>query len=265
MRRTLWLVLSVVAISASATTLSSQTPGLRAAREYFAKLQGGPYIFLETPRTNFGLGSVYTVIDRAEYYVKRPADCFPPSELVTASSDGQLRTFASNISNTYDLALGLKIAPVGPITEEAKAEFAKNNVQSLTISIPTLSHSAFTLDQARRLLTSHADEDCRTLLGSKRRWLIVETLSATNYSVTFNTKTGTKANFSAAFFQLLFPSIKFDAQKATEGHLEFSDSERPYIVAYKAIRMDKVQNFSSGQFGLVAVTPGDYATILERP
>jgi len=127
------ILLFIIGVVMASTASAQGTYDLKQMREYFkARIPNGPYIYLQSPRTGLGVGTVYTVVDGQNVFYSRPADCFSATFLQKATNPPDTDQMAvanfENMTGKYSWQLGLKVANAGPITEEVKAEFGKNRV-----------------------------------------------------------------------------------------------------------------------------------------
>ncbi len=264
MRRTLALLTVLSAAVALASSGLNAQSDLREMRDFFKNLTGGPYIYLQTPRTDFGLGSIYLIEDKTTYFVSKPEACFPPSVLEDATSN--LRPLKRALDSSYSVEVGLKVAPAGPLTEEAKAELKKNGVTGVQVSIPNLRQEAITILTLQKAIKAGAiDQDCLTGLNRRpERWLIVEALTAPDYTVTFQRKTGASGGLSLGLFSMLFPTFKGEKERLEKGELEFKDAQPPYIVAVKALKFKKATEFASDPTTAESVAPEEYYARVDK-
>jgi hypothetical protein len=247
----------------TAPTIGADTFDLGQMRDYFKKLSGGPYVYLQTPRTGLGVGTIYVIKGKSTYYITRPEDCFAQSVLGRVTSSAKPVT--GTLESKYSLDAGLKVVPVGPITNELKVGLSKNGVSSVVVTIPSLQQKVITLAELRKAFTDQAiDAECRASLNSPDRWLVIETLSAKDYSVSLKRSGGMSGTFDVGLFKLLFPNFKGDMSKAASGTVEFANADPPYIVAIKALKFSDTTRFASDDKMSTVVDPSDYFLALAK-
>src|SRR5258708_26487112 len=96
---------------------AQSTFDLKQMRDYFAKrIADGPYIYLQSPRTGLGVGTVYSIVDGQTLFYSRPEDCFSQSILDKAHTS-KLAVSNLNITGQFTWQLGLRVANAGPITD----------------------------------------------------------------------------------------------------------------------------------------------------
>lgn len=92
MKRPAFALLTTALAFAGASAAVAQGPfDLKQTREFFKKLQDGPYMYLQTPRTGLGVGTIFTIVDGTTFFVRRPTECFSAALLDVAAKGDTLR------------------------------------------------------------------------------------------------------------------------------------------------------------------------------
>src|SRR5262249_35072925 len=83
----------------------STTYDLKEMRDYFKKnIAGGPYIYLQSPRSGLGVGTIYTVPNGQMIFYSRPEECFSKTFLAqatSAESNDKMVADSLDLSGTY--------------------------------------------------------------------------------------------------------------------------------------------------------------------
>jgi hypothetical protein len=96
---------------------------------------------------------------------------------------------------------------------------------------------------------------------SPERWIILETLTADDYSIKFEGGGATDASIAVGILKVLFPKFKFGTENEFKGELKFAGE--PHIVAVKAVRIkDAVKFAGSGELPEV-VNPLEYYKVVD--
>jgi|ERR1041384_783049 hypothetical protein len=263
MKRTFFLTILLLA----ASTVTSKEPyGIKRMREYFKKeIPNAPYIFLQTPRSALGVGTIFTVIDGQNFFYSRPEDCFSTEVLKKANNPSdEIILPEGTITAQYDWKIGLGVANAGAITEEVKAEFENNHVSTMTLTIGHLKRSLLSLRDLQAAIRNQMDLDCKNafIAGRSERWLIVEALYTDSFSLAFQDKTTRNVSVSAKILKVLFPSFKSSKEGTGRGTLQFSGGN--YIVAIKAKKIGDRTKYAGGDVPTVDLDPDEYYMLVER-
>ena len=258
------LLLAVVAVAAGQGTYD-----LKQMREYFKKrIPNGPYIYLQSPRTGLGVGTVYTVVDGQNVFYSRPADCFSSSFLTKVQNPSQADQMAvanfDNVTGKYSWQLGLRVANAGPITEEVKADFGKNRVSSMTLKMPYLKRYLITIRDLKDAISKEMDADCQAVLTAKKpeRWIILEALYTDELAIEFQDAGGANVGISAGILAKIFPTFKYEKEGTVKGTLQLKGEN--HIVAVKAVKIADLTKYAAGDIQLIAVDPDEFYPVIDR-
>jgi hypothetical protein len=257
-----------VMVTGVCCSFAASTVDLKQMREYFKNtISGGPYIYLQSPRTGLGLGSVYTVAKGQTIFFSRPEECFSQAFLDRTKSTNNTDTMAVdnlNLTGKYSWQLGLKVANAGPITKETDAEFSNKHVTSMTVTIPYLKRQLITVKELKSAIDNDMDLDCRGVLtaSNPERWIILESLFTDELSISFQDDSGKDVSVSGGLIRILFPSAKYDSQGSTKGTLKFTGTD--HIVAIKAVKIKDINKYAAGEKDFVVVDPDAFYTLMDR-
>src|SRR5947209_9192366 len=69
---------------------------LKQMRDYFGskKFPNGPYIYLQSPRTGMGVGTIYSIVNGQNVFYSRPEECFSQDFLARANNPSEADTMA---------------------------------------------------------------------------------------------------------------------------------------------------------------------------
>jgi hypothetical protein len=255
-------MLIIVFVSMSNIASGKEAFDLKQMRKYFEEsIANGPYIYLQSPRTGLGVGTIYSIVHGQTLFFSRPNDCFSKEILDKAETD-QMAVRNLNIAGKYSWQLGLRVADSAPITDEVKAEFSKKRVSSMTLKIPYLKRDLITIKDLKDAIARLTDISCRIAIESEKpeNWVILEALRTDQFSIEFQDSKGTSVGVSAGILKMLFPSFKGENQGDVKGSLTFSGQD--YIVAIKAVKVTalatSLTKFTDNEIQIMNISPDEY-------
>jgi hypothetical protein len=263
------MMLIVVFVAMLNTASGKETYDLKQMRKYFKEsIANGPYIYLQSPRTGLGVGTIYSVVKNQTLFFSRPNDCFTKEILGQAETD-EMAVPEMNIAGKYSWELGLQVAASGPITEAVKAEFSKKRVSSMTLKIPYLKRDLITIRDLMEAINMHMDFTCKRAMTSTEteNWIILEALHTDQFAIEFQDAIGTNVGVSAGILKILFPSFKCESQGEVTGSLKFSNQN--HIVAIKAIKVAELpiekSKSPANDIQFIDMQPDDYYQAIDKP
>ncbi|HKZ39360.1 MAG TPA: hypothetical protein VJ044_00270 [Candidatus Hodarchaeales archaeon] len=236
------VVSTVIAFLILAASVYGDPLYLKDMQELFKKnVAGGPYTFMQTPRSGFDVGTIYLIADKTFLVYSRPEDCFTKELLTKAQDTIKLPTFAKEGKFTLDI--GLKILPIGPVTKDVETAFKNKKVSSITVAIPELKSRYLTIKDLQQNLRTQTDRSCAEQLSKHTRYVIVESLYAPKYTISFISSADQSVNFLGGILKVLFPTLSWESNKEYKGEISFENENM--VVAYKALKLKDVLNFAA--------------------
>ncbi len=224
---------------------ASQQKSLTDLRKYYEKLTGGPYLLLEAPRTDLGVGTIFILSRGKTLYYTRPEDCFT-AELLSKVSGKVAVPGESSISANLDWKAGLQIANVTPITDPLAAEMKSQRVTSVQLTISQLTRRLLTIADLKKNFRTVTDIDCKDSLSpdaKPSRSVIVEALYAHSMDLTFKNSEGRDVALSVGLLSQYFPTFNFGGKTTWAGAIRFTDED--HIIAIKSLLTKDAVSFSS--------------------
>jgi hypothetical protein len=235
-------------------------------RQYFKTIAGGPYTYLQGANTDMAVGTLVAEVDGTQFFVRKPESCFTAAFLTSISDkNGKVEPIDVNRTANLDLAIGLNAAQAGPLVSDVKAEFNRKAVRTVTIKYGTLTRTAVEIDALKQQIIKEMDPGCKRSFTSEKghRYIIAETLSATDFSISFKNSAGNDVGISAKIYSILFPSFKSSTNAEITGAQTIQRSE-PLIVAIKAIKPKTLHDkFAGGESQLDIVDPDSFYKVFD--
>lgn len=244
------LLFLLISVSAQA-----QQKSLKELQDYFRKMQDGPFVLLEAPRTGLGVGTTYISTWRTTLYYTRPEDCFT-SEILNRVTDRLAIPGENKITANVNSGVGLKVAGVGPITEPLALELKNSRATNIELTISELERKLLTVSELQGVFRKVTDEACVSAFDAKatpRRYIVVEALYAKSMRLAFKNDQGKDVSVSVGLLSKLFPKFNFGSKTTWTGAIDFANS--PHAIAIKAVQVKAVAAMSGGSAIELEVAP----------
>ena len=262
-RSGVWFLTS---ITVALNTYAQKPSDLGQMREYFRSIAGGPYIYLQGANSDMTVGTLMAEIDGTQFFVRRPESCFGPAIIKSlVAGAGKVEPINVNRTAHLDLNIGLNATRLGAVTSDVQAEFEKKGAKSVDIKYGTLTRTVLEIDKLKQQIQEGMDAGCKASFLSRKghRYIIVENLSATDFTVKFTNSTGSDVSLSAKLFSILFPSFKAKTEGEITGEQEIKASE-PLIVAIKTIKPKSLDKFAGGALELDSGAPDSFYRVFDQ-
>ncbi len=230
-------------LTASFNLFAQSKQSLKQMRDYFKGLTGGPYVFMQSPRTDFEVGMIYQFINGRFYRFSTTAECFgSPTNILSA----QVQSFQVNKTLEASWKVGLEILAMGPITEDVKLNLEAKNISKISISIGNLTSRSMSLLKLKALLKdNNVDQLCRQseLVKGDTKYIVTEVLMSDSLEIEFSDSNNNKIDISAEFIKKILPNVQIDRTKISNGKLAITKTQ--FVIAYKPIRIKTLEKNSA--------------------